>query len=473
GWHNEHCVTHPEMEKRDKNTGPVSSNMVDMSGDDSDDDMDDGKLNDYVQYKCDHITHYDYNATWSLQDAIATTFNKFLDKSQTINLWQCGIDLELDTWKNKLFSRPQYNKHIEQQQRIKMKQYAIDDCIAVAELFLYMCPATTNHHQLHDVSQHASTKTITLTTTTTTTKTTRRTILDLCDDLSDISEDELIQILKPKFDKKKEENVHQPHDPPVELIITTTENEINELIPTQQPPPNTSTTLTLTRNERQRRKNRKLKWKQKHRPDFQRKIKRPIYHRYDYRKIRSQLADDDIHTSHQITINKEKGEVLIGFKSKEEEEKARNKIKINNFSRTQYIERWGSIYTSNIFNAFSLSSPSLLNRFRSLSTCHFPQSRRNSHLCSNLRSHHVRYSSPTTITLFRTKSILPSIVEEESTIDDRSPSPTTSTSQLSCTIVDARRSTANSCNVEELAAYLDNFLYLPKSLSGAAELMYT
>ncbi|CAM4981339.1 unnamed protein product [Rotaria socialis] len=473
GRHNEHCVTHPEMEKRDKNTGPVSSNMVDMSGDDSDDDMDDGKLNDYVQYKCDHITHYDYNATWSLQDAIATTFNKFLDKSQTINLWQCGIDLELDTWKNKLFSRPQYNKHIEQQQRIKMKQYAIDDCIAVAELFLYMCPATTNHHQLHDVSQHASTKTITLTTTTTTTKTTRRTILDLCDDLSDISEDELIQILKPKFDKKKEENVHQPHDPPVELIITTTENEINELIPTQQPPPNTSTTLTLTRNERQRRKNRKLKWKQKHRPDFQRKIKRPIYHRYDYRKIRSQLADDDIHTSHQITINKEKGEVLIGFKSKEEEEKARNKIKINNFSRTQYIERWGSIYTSNIFNAFSLSSPSLLNRFRSLSTCHFPQSRRNSHLCSNLRSHHVRYSSPTTITLFRTKSILPSIVEEESTIDDRSPSPTTSTSQLSCTIVDARRSTANSCNVEELAAYLDNFLYLPKSLSGAAELMYT
>ncbi|CAF5194499.1 unnamed protein product, partial [Rotaria magnacalcarata] len=206
GWHNEHCVTHPEMEKRDKNTEPVSSNMVDMSGDDSDDDMDDGKLNDYVQSKCDHITHYDYNATWSLQDAIATTFNKFLDKSQTINLWQCGIDLELDTWKNKFFSRPQYNKHIEQQQRIKMKQYATDDCIAVAELFLWMCPETTNHHQLHDVSQHASTQTITLTTTTTTTTTTtktiRRIILDLCDDLSDISEDKLIQILKPKFDKK-------------------------------------------------------------------------------------------------------------------------------------------------------------------------------------------------------------------------------------------------------------------------------
>jgi hypothetical protein len=66
-------------------------------------------------------------------------------------------------------------------------------------------------------------------------------------------------------------------------------------------------------------------------------------------------------------------------------------------------------------------------------------------------------------------------VEEESNIDNISPSSSLSSSQsqLSCTIVDTRRPTANSCNVEELAAYLDNFLYLPKSLSGAAELMYT
>ncbi|CAF0743784.1 unnamed protein product [Adineta steineri] len=139
-------------------------------------------------------------------------------------------------------------------------------------------------------------------------------------------------------------------------------------------------------------------------------------------------------------------------------------------------------YTRRTFSMrFSLSSPSLLNRFRSLSTCHFPQSRRNLHLASNLRSHYIRCSSPTTITLFRTKSVLPSIVEEESNIDSSSLSTTTTTtttsssssSQLSCTIVDTRRPTANSCNVEELAAYLDNFLYLPKSLSGAAELMYT
>ncbi len=139
-------------------------------------------------------------------------------------------------------------------------------------------------------------------------------------------------------------------------------------------------------------------------------------------------------------------------------------------------------YTRRTFSMrFSLSSPSFLHRFRSLSTCHFPPSRRNSHLSSNFRSHHIRYSSPGTITLFRTKSILPDIVEEETNIDNpsllssssSSSSTATSQSQLSCTIVDTRRPTANSCNVEELAAYLDNFLYLPKSLSGAAELMYT
>jgi len=131
-------------------------------------------------------------------------------------------------------------------------------------------------------------------------------------------------------------------------------------------------------------------------------------------------------------------------------------------------------YTRRTFSMrFSLSSSSLLNRFRSLSTCHFPQTRRNSHLSSNLRSHHIRYSAPGTITLFRTQSILPAIVEEETNIDNPSSTTATSQSQLSCTIVDTRRPTANSCNVEELAAYLDNFLYLPKSLSGAAELMYT
>ncbi|CAF1182008.1 unnamed protein product [Adineta steineri] len=104
---------------------------------------------------------------------------------------------------------------------------------------------------------------------------------------------------------------------------------------------------------------------------------------------------------------------------------------------------------------FTLSS-TLLDQFRSLSTYNLPKSRR-------------RYSSPTTITLFRTKSIPSTDTKEE----NNSSTTSLSQSQLSCTIVDTRRTTAHSCNVEELAAYLDNFLYLPKSLSGAAELMYT
>ena len=117
---------------------------------------------------------------------------------------------------------------------------------------------------------------------------------------------------------------------------------------------------------------------------------------------------------------------------------------------------------------FSLSPTSLINRFRSLSTFHFPTARRHLHISNNNRRASLSCSS-TSITLFRTQSILPSIVEEESNNDHS----VTNQPQLSCTIVDTRRSTANACNVEELAAYLDNFLYLPKSLSGAAELMYT
>lgn len=63
----------------------------------------------------------------------------------------------------------------------------------------------------------------------------------------------------------------------------------------------------------------------------------------------------------------------------------------------------------------------------------------------------------------RSEANLPSIPEEEQ------PSPTAT----ACSIAETRRTASQSCNVEELAAYLDNYLYLPKSLSGAAELMYT
>ncbi len=105
----------------------------------------------------------------------------------------------------------------------------------------------------------------------------------------------------------------------------------------QRPQPNEK----LLKSERQRKKNLKLKWKQQNLPHFQNKIKRPIYHKYDYRKIRAQLLDDNVFTSHQITINRKYNEVIIGFKSKEEQERATKIIKINYFSQNQYDNRWG------------------------------------------------------------------------------------------------------------------------------------
>ena len=55
----------------------------------------------------------------------------------------------------------------------------------------------------------------------------------------------------------------------------------------------------LAKKERQRRKNMKLKLKQRtKRPEFQNKIKRPIYHRYDFKEIRAQLLDGNVHTKH-------------------------------------------------------------------------------------------------------------------------------------------------------------------------------
>ncbi|UJR20510.1 hypothetical protein I4U23_023638 [Adineta vaga] len=121
-----------------------------------------------------------------------------------------------------------------------------------------------------------------------------------------------------------------------------------------------------------------------------------------------------------------------------------------NFNDNENLTLLSSTYRT---LSMRLSLPSsFLNQFRSLSTYNLPKTR--------------RYSTPN-ITILHTKSNLPSVNKEEMN------SSSNSQSQLSCTIVDTRRSSANSCNVEELAAYLDDFLYLPKSLSGAAELMYT
>ncbi|CAF5111057.1 unnamed protein product, partial [Rotaria sp. Silwood1] len=86
--------------KPDDRIVDVSVNTFDTSGDDNN--KNDEETIDNVQFNCDHSTHYDSNATWSLQDAIATALEKFLDKLETVNHWQCGLDLDLNTWKDKV-----------------------------------------------------------------------------------------------------------------------------------------------------------------------------------------------------------------------------------------------------------------------------------------------------------------------------------------------------------------------------------
>ncbi|CAF0885546.1 unnamed protein product [Didymodactylos carnosus] len=178
---------------------------------------------------------------------------------------------------------------------------------------------------------------------------------------------------------------------------------------------------------------------------------------------------------------------------------------------------------------------SLLQRFRSLSTSSVSTISRNSivpwHKRSTLFPSLQRFQRKP-LTIYRTKSnYLPQILEDDelsltlslpktsiaeqtheisptlltllknqSTINSHSLSLQSQHSLNSCTISDQRlkprscltstetitdfliddfstptsmTSTPVACNVEELAAYLENYLYLPKNLSGAAELMYT
>ena len=96
--------------------------------------------------------------------------------------------------------------------------------------------------------------------------------------------------------------------------------------------------------------------------------------------------------------------------------------------RSSRLKRLNS--SSNLKINFNENDPSsLLTRFRSLSTYHLP---------STTRRHSTKHTPQSTS------------IETETNSNNNT-----------------------SCSVEELAAYLDDLLYLPKSLSGAAELMYT
>jgi hypothetical protein len=335
GWQKD-PTTHPEMESRDHITGHTA-NMYDLPGEirymiDEDDEIHTDDIFD--DYDDDDYPVVKSQPGWSLQKAVGETLGKFMDKTLTVNYWQCGLDWSLNTWKDWLFSQHRYDEQTEKQQRLKMKQYAINDCTAVAELFFYMYPDKMNDYREPDPP--TTTSTITM--------------INPQNELSDISDDELPETFFPRFNRittTSSLEINQqivpsfipPNNEQNELIVQATAEEIQEIISPEE--------QRQRKAERQRKKNEKFKWKKQNLPHFNNKIRRPIYFKYDYMKIRAQLAADKIYTSHQITINKEYGEVRIGFTSDEELQRAKKIMKINYFSKEQFIQRWGEIETNN------------------------------------------------------------------------------------------------------------------------------
>jgi hypothetical protein len=302
----------------------------------------------YSDCKCGHHTHADRNGKWSLQDAIETEFHQFVDKSYTVNRWECGLDLRLNTWQQKWFSRRHYDAQIEKNERLNMIKYAQDDCTTVTELYFRMYPngkCYKNNYiyetprsitiindkekfddEMSDISDEELPEVCVLHINKGGTLTTEqygqinkggtlaaRTIDE--DELSYISETELIEMLKPKFDKKP-----QPS--------SSSNIQVNQ--PT-----------ILSKSEKQKKKNDKYKWKKQNKPNFQNKLKRPIYYKYTFNKIKAQLLDDDVYPTHQTTINEKLLEVMITLKSKEELQRATKIVKMNYFSKKNYNDRWG------------------------------------------------------------------------------------------------------------------------------------
>ncbi|CAF1085591.1 unnamed protein product [Rotaria sp. Silwood1] len=92
-----------------------------------------------------------------------------------------------------------------------MKQYAINDCAAVVDLFFHMYREKVDDHYILETPTTTSTNII----------------MNLEHELSDNSKDELIQYLKPKFDKR--ETTLYPSDDEKNILATQpTEEEMCE-----------------------------------------------------------------------------------------------------------------------------------------------------------------------------------------------------------------------------------------------------
>ncbi|CAF1237919.1 unnamed protein product [Adineta ricciae] len=74
---------------------------------------------------------------WGLQMAVAQTFGQFLDKSLTRSNWGVGLDVRL--YQNLRLNELNYNvklslTEVEDQIRLKLIKYAVDDCFATTKL---------------------------------------------------------------------------------------------------------------------------------------------------------------------------------------------------------------------------------------------------------------------------------------------------------------------------------------------------
>jgi len=229
--------------------------------------------NEITYSDCGHHTHYDPNGKC------------------TVNYWQCGLDLKLGTWKQKLFSRRHYDPQIEKAERLNMIQYAQDDCTTVTELYFKMYPNGKNNF-IYETPPTTNTINIETPISITIINDERK----FNDDFSDISDDELPSICIPQFNKRKQAQSLESNYEQDTVTIQVSTEEINEL------GVNEEQLEQQRKKEKQRRKNEKYKWKKQHQLNFQNKMRRPIYFKYDYRKIRAQLMSDRIYHTHQITI---------------------------------------------------------------------------------------------------------------------------------------------------------------------------
>ena len=86
---------------------------------------------DHILCTCSYRPVKDKNNKWSLQKAIAYTFNEFLDKRRTKSNWTRHLDLA---------NVPHFFVLTKTQKKVceELIQYAVNDCLAVTKLIMVL-----------------------------------------------------------------------------------------------------------------------------------------------------------------------------------------------------------------------------------------------------------------------------------------------------------------------------------------------